>query len=41
MAKPHLVSFNLCPYVQRAATTLQAKGVAYDITYVDLEDKLG
>ncbi len=41
MAKPHLVSFNLCPYVQRAATTLQAKGVAYDITYIDLDNKPG
>jgi glutathione S-transferase len=41
MAKPHRVSFNLCPYVQRAATTLQAKGVAYDITYIDLDDKPG
>jgi glutathione S-transferase len=41
MAKPHLVSFNLCPYVQRAATTLQFKNVPYDITYIDLDNKPG
>ncbi len=39
MAKPHLVSFDLCPYVQRSVVTLEAKGVAYDITYIDLDNK--
>lgn len=39
MAKPHLVSFDLCPYVQRSVATLEAKGVDYDITYIDLANK--
>ncbi len=34
-----LVSFNLCPYVQRAVTVLNAKGVDYDIQYIDLAHK--
>jgi len=33
-----LVSFVLCPYVQRAVITLREKGVAHEITYIDLED---
>jgi len=39
MTKPHLVSFDLCPYVQRSAVTLEEKGVDYDLTYIDLADK--
>lgn len=39
MSKPHLVSFDLCPYVQRSAIALQLKGVEYDLTYVDLANK--
>lgn len=39
MSKPHLVSFDLCPYVQRSVATLEAKGVEYDITYIDLANK--
>ncbi len=35
----HLVSSYTCPWVQRAAITLRAKGVLYDITYIDLKDK--
>ncbi len=34
-----LVSFNLCPYVQRAVTVLNEKGVDYDIQYIDLAHK--
>ena len=30
-----LCSFKTCPWVQRAAIVLQAKRVAYDITYID------
>lgn len=36
--KPRLVSFRLCPFVQRVAIALQLKGMAYDIEYVDLAD---
>ncbi len=39
MTKPHLISFDLCPFVQRSAVTLQEKGVDYDITYIDLAAK--
>ncbi len=35
----HLVSSYTCPWVQRAAITLRAKGVLYDITYIDLKNK--
>jgi glutathione S-transferase len=37
--KPTLISFNLCPYVQRSVITLIEKGVPYDIEYVDLYAK--
>ncbi len=33
-----LVSFKLCPYVQRAIITLEQKGVTYDVDYIDLDD---
>ena len=38
---PHykLVSFKLCPFVQRSIITLLEKGVEYDIEYIDLSDK--
>ena len=39
MSKPHLISFDLCPYVQRSVITLQEKNVDYDITYIDLSNK--
>lgn len=41
MADPRLelVSFELCPYVQRAAITLIEKGVPFERTYVDLSAK--
>lgn len=34
--KPTLVSFKLCPFVQRAAIALQCKAVEYNIEYVEL-----
>lgn len=39
MSNPELISFNLCPYVQRSAITLREKNVDFDLTYIDLEDK--
>ncbi len=36
--KPKLVSFKLCPFVQRAVIALEYKNVDYDITYIDLAD---
>ncbi len=32
----HLISFDLCPYVQRAVITLKYKQVDFQITYIDL-----
>ena len=37
--KLNLISFELCPYVQRAAIILEEKGVEHDCTYIDLADK--
>ncbi len=34
-----LVSFKLCPYVQRSVITLKHKGVDFDVTYIDLENR--
>lgn len=34
-----LISFKLCPFVQRSVITLQEKGVGYDIEYIDLANK--
>ncbi|MBL4686285.1 MAG: glutathione S-transferase family protein [Nannocystaceae bacterium] len=34
-----LISFHTCPYVQRAAFVLEAKGVDYEIQYIDLANK--
>jgi glutathione S-transferase len=34
-----LCSFKTCPWVQRAAIVLQAKHVAYDITYIDRDKR--
>ena len=36
--KPKLISFKLCPYVQKAVLTLLKKGIDYDIEYIDLEN---
>ncbi|MDQ7075771.1 MAG: glutathione S-transferase N-terminal domain-containing protein [Gammaproteobacteria bacterium] len=35
---PELISFKVCPFVQRSAIILNEKNVAYNTTYVDLED---
>jgi glutathione S-transferase len=34
--KPELISFKLCPFVQRSVITLLEKGVDFDLTYIDL-----
>lgn len=36
--KPELISFKLCPFVQRSVIVLQEKGVDYDVTYIDLKN---
>ena len=35
----HLISHDLCPYVQRAVITLAEKRVPFERTYVDLANK--
>ncbi len=37
--KPQLISFPVCPYVQRARILLNTKKVEHDINYIDLFDK--
>jgi glutathione S-transferase len=39
MSKLRLISFPLCPYVQRAAIVLAEKGVAFERIDIDLADK--
>lgn len=39
MSKLRLVSFDLCPYVQRSAIALEEKRVPYDIEFIELSDK--
>ena len=34
-----LISFNLCPFVQRSVITLLEKGIRFKITYIDLENR--
>ena len=34
--KPKLVSFKLCPFVQKAVIVLKQKNIDYDIDYIDL-----
>jgi glutathione S-transferase len=36
--KPHLISFKLCPFVQKAVLTLLTKGIDFEIEYIDLEN---
>ena len=36
--KPKLISFKLCPYVQKAVLTLLTKHIDFDIEYIDLEN---
>lgn len=35
----HLISFDVCPYVERSRITLEHKSADYDITFIDLSDK--
>jgi glutathione S-transferase len=37
--KFHLISSVTCPWVQRAVIMLRAKGVDFDVTYINLRDK--
>jgi glutathione S-transferase len=39
MAKLTLISFPLCPFVQRAIIALKEKAVDFDVVYVDLANK--
>jgi glutathione S-transferase len=35
----HLISSVTCPWVQRSVITMRAKGVEFDVTYINLQDK--
>ena len=37
--KLELISFKLCPFVQRAVIVLKHKNIDFDVTYIDLNDK--
>ena len=37
--KLELISFKLCPFVQRAVIVLNEKNIDFDITYIDLNDQ--
>ena len=39
MPKIELISFKLCPFVQRSVITLLEKNIPFDITYIELDDK--
>jgi glutathione S-transferase len=39
MSKPELISFKICPYVQRAVILLNEKKTPFEVTYIDLKDK--
>ena len=34
-----IVSFKICPFVQRVTALLETKGVDYEIEYIDLSNK--
>ena len=38
-SKFHLISSVTCPWVQRAVIMLRAKGVEFDVTYINLKEK--
>lgn len=38
IAKPKLISFKICPFVQRSVILLKEKAVDYDIEYIDVYD---
>jgi glutathione S-transferase len=35
----HLISFDICPFVERSRIVLEEKGLDYDLTFIDLSDK--
>ena len=35
----HLISFESCPYVERSRIVLEEKGIDYELTFIDLDDK--
>ncbi len=37
--KYHLISSYTCPWVQRSVITMRAKGIDFDVTYINLRDK--
>jgi len=37
--KYHLISSYTCPWVQRAVIMMRAKGIKFDVTYIDLRNK--
>ena len=37
--KLELISFPICPFVQRSVITLQEKGADYSVTYINLKEK--
>ncbi len=39
MANYTLISFDICPFVQRSVITLEEKGVQYEIKYIEIENK--
>ncbi len=39
MAHYTLISFDICPFVQRSVITLEEKGVQYEIKYIEIENK--
>ncbi|MET4692819.1 glutathione S-transferase family protein [Endozoicomonas lisbonensis] len=39
MPKIELISFKLCPFVQRSVITLLEKNIPFEVTYIDLENK--
>lgn len=39
MQKPELISFKLCPFVQRSVITLLEKNIDFAIQYIDLSNK--
>lgn len=38
ISKPRLISFKLCPFVQRAAIVLSEKKIDYQVEYIDLNN---
>jgi len=39
MPKYRLISYDLCPFVQRTQVMLREKGVSFDVEYIDLRNK--